>query len=554
MPLSGPLAILALSAFAQVAPKQPPPVAFVDVRVIPMDRERSLEHATVLVQDGRIAAVGAADSVTLPAGVLRVEGQGRTLIPGLTDTHVHLIDRGELPITLAYGVTCIRNMMGLPAHLDVRRDVERARERGELAGPRVLTSGPFTNAPQIATADAAREAVAAQKRAGYDCVKIHGPLELDVYRALSAACRSQGLMLVGHVPRNLRLEDVLAPDGTREISHAEEFVYTYFDRDDVETDDASIASIAARVHECGVSVAPALVAYRSIVRQVRDLDGELARPEMRLVDPVSRLLWTAPFNRYRRSFSADDAAGLQRSLELQQRLVRGLADAHVVLLLGTDWGNPATVPGAAVHEELALLVESGLSPWAALRSATASARSHLTGRATAGTIAAGEAADLVLLDGDPLADIANAGRVAGVMVGGLWRPGGDLKRDLERVVADYDRDAEFVSRIEISGPEKAIAAFRERRAADAATPAPRAQTLLVLAFAYRATRNPAAALTIAELAAAEHAGDYAVQARLGEALADSGRTADARAAYERALKLEPSCEVARAGLVSLPAK
>jgi hypothetical protein len=140
-------------------------LALVDVNVIPMDRERVLSGQTVLVFAGRIAAVGAVETVHVPPNATRVDGRGRLFVmPGLADMHVHLRYESDLPLVLANGVTTVRNMRGTPFHLDLRRRVAD----GTLLDPRIVTVGPVLHgeADSGRTPESARAAVEAQSAAG----------------------------------------------------------------------------------------------------------------------------------------------------------------------------------------------------------------------------------------------------------------------------------------------------------------------------------------------------------------------------------------------------
>ena len=220
---------VALQASARqpaVATLEDVPVAFVDVDLIRMDRERVERGQTVLTRGDRIAAIGPRSAVTVPDDAIVIQGAGRYLTPGLTDAHVHLEgdgtafggrsrpDFGDAPLYLAYGVTTVLNLRGTPEHLDWRRQIET----GELVGPTIYTSGRFVNEPRVNSPDEVREEITAQARDGYDLIKFHeiGPrvdppgttlgLSLPTYRAMNETAREVGLPLLGHAPVNLGLD------------------------------------------------------------------------------------------------------------------------------------------------------------------------------------------------------------------------------------------------------------------------------------------------------------------------------------------------------------
>ena len=187
------------------------PTVFVDVNVIPMDRERVLPNQTVLVQDGRIAALGPSDAVVVPAGAIRIDGTNRYLLPGLVDMHVHLRRPIDLDLLIANGVTSARVMSGSARSLELRAQIAG----GELRGPNLYTAGPILEGMPppgfeevipingkvlIATGAEAAAEVARQKAAGYDFVKVYNNLPAEAYRGLVEAAKTHGLPVIGHVP------------------------------------------------------------------------------------------------------------------------------------------------------------------------------------------------------------------------------------------------------------------------------------------------------------------------------------------------------------------
>jgi hypothetical protein len=229
-------------ADAQTASDAPPPpsstIAVVNVTVIPMDRERAIPEQTVLIRGDRIVAVGPTNEISAPEGAFVIDGNGRYLLPGLTDAHVHLStnlpwaparpDFGEGPLYLANGVTTVINLGGSPEQLDWRRRVET----GELIGPTIYTSGEFVNEPRMKTAEQVEEAIRAQKSDGYDLVKFHERpntttgLTFAAYRRMIDVANEVQLPLVGHAPVNLGLDAML--DAHQSLAHVNMLSNIYF--------------------------------------------------------------------------------------------------------------------------------------------------------------------------------------------------------------------------------------------------------------------------------------------------------------------------------------
>ena len=140
--------------------------------------------------------------------------------------------------------------------------------------------------------------------------------------------------------------------------------------------------------------------------------------------------WIPASNTYVQRLKKESVPIFKSRYALLEKLVKGLSDARVRLLAGTDTPVPCAVPGFSLHDELKDLVAAGLTPYEALKTATVNVAEFLQ-RADAGTVAAGKRADLVLLDANPLVDIANTSRISGVMVGGRWLAKTDLQKMLD---------------------------------------------------------------------------------------------------------------------------
>ncbi len=431
--------------------------AFVDVTVVPMDRQRLLPHQTVLVRGNRIVEIGPADRVALPRRCSVIDGRNRYLIPGLTDAHVHFRgyteshlhfvpgaadQRRVLLLLLANGITTAINMEGFPEILTLRDQVAR----GDVLGPKLYTTGPFIEMPAFQTAEQVREEVIAEKRAGYDFVKVHGELPEDAYLALLQTAHEQGTRVVGHVPSNLGIDAALNGHQSL-IVHAEEFLYSYFQfHRDLPTDPAEIEKMVKEVSErtaqAGTWVSPMLFVFRQIIFQVADIDAFLQRPEMRYLPshpttgaPGRFLNWYPANNPYIKCWPLQKIPYLRSQYSVMQRLVRGLRDAGVPLLAGTDPFVPCVIPGFSMRDELEQLYEAGLTPFEVFQSATSNAARFLGMSDDTGTVAPGKIADLVLLDANPLDDVANIFRQDGVMLAGRWFPKAELQSRLSETAS-----------------------------------------------------------------------------------------------------------------------
>jgi hypothetical protein len=410
--------------------------AIVGVTTIPMDVDRMVAEQTVVVVDGRIVQVGPKNDVTTPSGALRIDGAHLYLMPGLADMHVHFqwtrqINERLLTLFVASGVTTVLNMRGEPAHLRLRDDVAQ----GKILGPAIYTTGPFIGDPyggplRMTPGEVAAH-VAADKAAGYDFVKLAGDLSRESYEQLLTSGKKEGIRVIGHLPRNLGVE--VALDGHQyAIAHGEEYLYAYFyfHRPDGDNDEPipdvhrKIREIASKTAEAHVSVMPNLVLFKEIGQQAEDVQPLLHRKEVSYL-PEGIINWWSPENNsYVQRFTGR-ALYFRKRYKILEELTKALQDSGARLLTPT----PCVLPGFSVRDELEDLVDAGLTPYQALRTATANAGEFLGVKS--GTIAVGQRADFILLRANPLEDVRNVSQLAGVIVNGRWLPRNELQRMLD---------------------------------------------------------------------------------------------------------------------------
>ena len=426
-------------------------VAFERVTVIPMDRERTLPAQTVIVQEGRIVELGPAADVKAPAGATRIDGDARFLLPTLSEMHAHLSSDFVAPYTagrfktpeqamervlLMYvlnGIGTIRNMIGSPEHLELR---DRA-ARGEIISPTIYTSGPPFSGGAATTAQAAVEMVGAQQAAGYDFIKIFpGAPPIDLFNAMATAAREAGMPIAGHVPSTVGLDGALAA-GLQTIDHLDGYLQaavepgapppTFWGENLVPYIDPSrFAQLAARTKAAGTWMVPtqSLLEAEFSPETAAEL---LEWPEMAYVGPRLRGQWMRMKTLTDAEYAPEHRA---QFLALRRQLIQVLYDGGVGFLLGSDAPQSWSVPGFSIHRELAALVASGLTPYQALATGTRDVAVFAGTLDSTGTIEVGKRADLLLLDANPLHDIANTSRITGVMLGGRWLSRTDLERML----------------------------------------------------------------------------------------------------------------------------
>ena len=519
------VAISASTGLAQQASARPTSLqragdtlAFVNVNVIPMDREGILPAQTVLITSGRIAAIGASANVRVPKNATRVDGHNRLFIlPGLADMHAHIRYESDLALLLANGVTTVRNMGGTPFHLDLRRRVAD----GTLLGPRILTTGPVLRGEPTsgATPAGARALVDSEAAAGYDFIKVYDGLPKDSYEAAVAAAAAHHLPVAGHVPRAVGVFGALGAHQAS-IEHAEQIVYRHFGS---VLDTAGLPVVARAIVDAHTYVTPTLATIHSLQLQWEHPDSVLARPEIKYVDPETYAWWhTDP---------GHNSAANRAFEPFLQQMVRVFRDSGVRMLAGTDYYLFGLTPGFGLHRELQALVEAGLTPFQALETATRNPIEFLGEANDGGTVAAGKVANLLVLDANPLVDIRNATHRAGIVLRGRWLPATTLERWLDSLSASFAAEDRLVDDLLAPGGG---AKLRTRQ--DSIPPFQRS-TLELVADALLSAKRFDDAVGVCELLARRYDSAPGSFRRLGDAYAGAGKNDDAIRAYETALRL-----------------
>jgi imidazolonepropionase-like amidohydrolase len=439
-------------------------VAIVDATIIDPASGRVLPGHTVTVRAGRIAAIEPArvrggDPATDPlaAGAARViDGRGHWLVPGLWDAHVHFRggeelaepNRRLLPLYVATGVTSVRDAGGdlTPHLLDWRLRIAE----GDLAGPRIYTSGPKLDGPtggwdgsiRLTSPADVPAALDSLEHLGADYVKIYdGSVGPDVFLAIVAGAEARGLPVTGHMPFTVRFADAVRTglDATEHLYYAFKGAATnedsvtaavragelgFWDALAVLRDGFSQAradSLWRMMATAGSGVVPTLH-IDDVLAHVADAD-HAADPQLAFIHPAVEATYQGRVRSAQRSSEAMRLERIERHAEFV-RMVGSMHAAGVPVYAGSDAGpfNSYVYPGWSLHEELAALVEAGLTPLEALRSATIRPAELLGAADRSGRISVGADADLLLLEGDPLTDIRNTRRIAAVVQanGRVW--------------------------------------------------------------------------------------------------------------------------------------
>ncbi len=427
--------------------------ALVHCTVLTMVGDETLADHTVVVRGRRIEAVGPSSAVPVPADAIRLDASGWTVMPGLCDMHVHLlpVDVGAehgapdeetamrraaqyLQRLLDSGVTMVRNMAGTPLHLRIREAVRA----GRILGPRIYTAGPiletrFTFAglamfgQLVRSREEARAAVLEHERAGYDCIKVYNDLDAEIYDEIIATARERGMQVVGHVAFSKGLAGALAAKQDS-IEHFRSYDFALDTRPEagperfvgwLHTTPARMRELAERTAEAGSWNVPTVVVETAIAHTSTEGNpssssdaGDAAAPDW--IDP------TLDVAGVKNAFSPAQLQAIRFGMDGRLEMVNAFERAGARLLAGSDCPSCGLMPGRSLHKELSLFVEAGLSPMRALRTATVDAAQFLGLANELGTVQAGKLADLLVLRGNPAADLSQLSLQVGVIVDGTW--------------------------------------------------------------------------------------------------------------------------------------
>ena len=484
------LLMLALSSgvsSAQAQQVDSKPLAITHVTVIDVTAAAPQPDMTVIINGNRITALGKANKVRVPQGAQVIDATGKFLIPGLWDMHIHLtvipdqeVTRNLIaPLLVAYGITGVRDMGGDWQRLQTLRNEING---GQIIGPRIVTPGPFVDGPQAASnivlpvsnEAEARQAVRKLKAQGVDFIKVQAALSLPLWQTVLDEAQRLKIAVAGHIPERISAFDV-ARSTQRSIEHISPVLpgdagvllacsgkeaelraemleierlaeqpnpdqqalrkrYRALQLQMISTTDAQkCAQLLSLFAKRGTVAVPTMI----FGRQFAPLDADdLPKDEALGCVPHSlRVRWENRRNAVIKSSAPEDFAFRRQMFDKSLALVGLMHRAGIRLLAGTDAIDGYVVPGLSLHQELALMVEAGLTPLEALQAATIHAAGFLGKDKELGTIAVGKLADVVLLDASPLSDIHNTKKISAVVSNGRWLDRQALNELLAKVEA-----------------------------------------------------------------------------------------------------------------------
>jgi len=478
------LAVLVLISANPSAIATEPRLALTHLTVIDMTGAPPKPDMTVIIEGQKIISIASSTETPAPRDAVIVDASGKYLIPGLWDMHLHTVygsakdtESTLFPLLVANGITGIRN----PGSLFSITQINRWRgliADGVLIGPRIFI-GQQVDGPggqnvsfvyRVKTESQARAAVQRIKREGFDFVKVYSRLSRAAFFAAADEARRIGIPFAGHVPTSVN--DGEASDaGQKSIEHLEGMlVSTSFDEERIrngwleyeakvaalngrpvptELEDENFKFVTASLDTFDEEKATRLYAvfvrngtYHCPTLVIHQAWGSLRNPAF-FEDPGLRyvpLKLRKSVNFYlepARSWSAERKAGTERLFQYRLRRIRDMHRAGVELLAGTDTAFGYPVAGFALHDELGLLVQAGLTPMEALKTATYNPAKYFGLLSSLGTVEPGKIANLVLLNANPLDDIGNTKKIEAVIVNGRYLS----RKQLDQLLADVEAAA-----------------------------------------------------------------------------------------------------------------
>ncbi len=438
-------------------------IVFRNVTLIDMRSEQPKTNMTIVVSGNRISKIGR--NIKIPKDAEVIDASGKFLIPGLWDMHVHLFNNisgnntnnkdSYFPLFLANGVTGVRDMWTDPDDIKLVREWQSEIDAGKMIGPRIFVGSsivdgvPVThkNSLGVSTPDEARQAVRMLKDSGAGFIKIYENLSRESYFAIADEAKKLKISFAGHVPDSITPTEA-SNAGQKSIEHLTRMLIACSSKEDkfktlknAEWTPALRAELMESYSEQKCREVSALFVKNgtwhdptNVVLRARLLsEDESFKKDARLryVPADEKPNWFKSTENFRPANRKNREARFQKDLEI----LKVMHQSGVPILAGTDLGNPFIYAGFSLHDELELLVQAGLSPFEALKTATVNPAKYLGLEKSLGTVENGKLADLILLDANPLLNISNTGKINSVVANGRYLDRKTLDEMLNNVEA-----------------------------------------------------------------------------------------------------------------------
>lgn len=476
------ISFLLIILLTAVVIAQTRPLVFSRVTIIDMIDAKPKTGMTVVVEGNRIVSIGKSNKIRVPKNAQVIDGNGRYLIPGLWDMHVHALQPERViqffPLFIANGVTGIRDTGTTAEGFAALANLKKEIAGGTRVGPRIVAAGRIldgakpavpVNSIPFANETEARAAVRFLRQSGADFIKVYDGIPREQYFAIIDEAKKQNIPVAGHVPAELTSFEA-SDAGQKSFEHLGNILRSCSTLDAKTIDAAADALVKPSGKPGDFSHIPARIAERTRIaletydkRKCQTLFAKLAENKtwqvptlatkralslvddgsffndarMKYITPKELEDWKPENNFFLKYRTPEFIVQKKRLYQKELELTVALHKAGVPFMTGTDVPGAYTYPGFTLHDELALLVETGFTPLEALRAATRNPAEYLNLSDELGTIEKGKLADLILLDANPLNDIANTKRIAAVVFNGRYLS----KEEREKMLADVEATA-----------------------------------------------------------------------------------------------------------------
>jgi hypothetical protein len=394
-------------------------MAITHASVIDVINKNTIQDATVLIENGKIQAVGKYSALQIPSGTFTIDAKGKTILPGLWDMHAHFEQAEWGPAYLAAGVTTVRDCGN---EFDYINAIKNSIDQGSGIGPNIIKAGiidgkgPF--ALGVIQADTREEAIAAvrmYKDNGFVQIKIYSSVKPAILKIICTEAHSLGLSVTGHIPMGMNLEQAV-DSGMDMVNHVQ-YVYGMLKRNNttgaVDFSDSANLAVMKFLRDHQVVIDPTLGVFELAFRSVKDNITEIEPDFSSLPEPLKPLFTNTG------SSTPQEIERGKIIMKTFMEIVNVLNKNSITLVAGTDMG----FPGYSVFRELELYVASGLNPMEAIQTATIVPARVMNQGSIRGSVEAGKNADLILVDADPLVNIRNIRKVSLVIKDGqLYQP------------------------------------------------------------------------------------------------------------------------------------
>jgi imidazolonepropionase-like amidohydrolase len=427
-------------------------ILITNANIIDVTNGNILEKQQIIIDSGKIKRINL-EIKNLEAYTTIIDGAGKYIIPGMAEMHAHIPPPSTqesrinetLFLYLSNGITTIRGMLGHPSHLVLR---EKA-ESGDILSPRIFTSSPSLNGNSIKTTEEAIEKVTAYKKDGYDFLKMHPGIKLEVFNTVVETANKVGIPFAGHVPVDVGVRHAIK-SGYASIDHVDGFLeglvpesknvnpndngffgYNFTPLADTST----IDELVNLSKEYRVWIVPTQSLYERWFAPI-SADELLKDPEMKYMPVTTLENWKQRKNQYTVDNPSFNQAQWEEFNLIRRQLIKRLQENGHGILLGSDAPQLFNVPGFSIHHEISGMIGAGLSPLEILQSGTINPATYVGMEGVFGQVKEGFTADLVVLDANPLEDIKALKQISGVMIKGTWISKERIEEKLEKIAAN----------------------------------------------------------------------------------------------------------------------